>query len=98
MNTVSGEVRLSEAALPSADLTTVSGEMRLQTELTTGPYRFHSVSGAVWLSVPPETHCSLELQSISGRLHVNLPVTRQKTGGGHYFVRCPGRWGAGDGQ
>jgi hypothetical protein len=83
LNTVSGEVRLVEASLPSADMTTVSGEMRLQTELTTGPYRFHSVSGAVWLSVPPDTRCSLELQSISGGLHVNLPVTRQKTGGGH---------------
>lgn len=90
LNTVSGEVRLKEASLPSADLTTVSGEMRLQTELTTGPYKFHSVSGAVWLSVPPDTRCSLELQSISGGLHVNLPVTRQKTGGGHSSIDVQG--------
>jgi hypothetical protein len=90
LNTVSGEVRMKEASLPSADLTTVSGEMRLQTELTTGPYRFHSVSGAVWLSVPPETRCSLELQSISGGLHVNMPVTRQKSGGGHSSIDVQG--------
>jgi hypothetical protein len=90
LNTVSGEVRLVEASLPSADLTTVSGEMRLQTELTTGPYRFHSVSGAVWLSVPPDTRCSLELQSISGGLHVNLPVTHRKTSGGHSSIDVQG--------
>jgi hypothetical protein len=90
LNTVSGEVRLMEASLPSADLTTVSGEMRLQTELTSGPYKFHSVSGAVWLSVPPDTRCSLELQSISGGLHVNLPVTRQKSGGGHSSIDVQG--------
>jgi len=83
LNTVSGEVRLVESLLPSANLTTVSGEMRLQTSLTDGPYRFHSVSGSVWLSVPSDTHCSLDLQSVSGRVNVRLPVTRQKIGGGH---------------
>lgn len=83
LNTVSGEVRLEDSTLPSADLTTVSGEMRLQTALTDGPYRFHSVSGSIWLSVPANTRCSLDLQSVSGRIHVRLPVTRQKTSGGH---------------
>ena len=83
LNTVSGEVRLVDSSLPTADLTTVSGEMRLQTALTDGPYRFHSVSGSIWLSVPANTRCSLDLQSVSGRVHVRLPITRQKTGGGH---------------
>jgi DUF4097 and DUF4098 domain-containing protein YvlB len=90
LNTVSGEVRLVESSLPTADLTTVSGEMRVQTALTDGPYRFHSVSGSVWLSVPADTHCNLELQSVSGRIHVRLPVTSQKTGGGHYSCEVQG--------
>jgi hypothetical protein len=90
LNTVSGEVRLVNSALASADLTTVSGEIRLQTALTEGPYRFHSVSGAVWLSVPADTRCSLELQSISGGVQVNLPVTRQKIGGRHYSYEVQG--------
>jgi hypothetical protein len=90
LNTVSGEVRLVDSALTSADLTTVSGEIRLQSALTEGPYRFHSVSGAVWLSVPADTRCSLELQSISGGVHVDLPVTRQKIGGRHYSYEVQG--------
>jgi DUF4097 and DUF4098 domain-containing protein YvlB len=90
LNTVSGEVRLVNSALTSSDLTTVSGEIRLQTTLTEGPYRFHSVSGSVWLSVPADTRCSLELQSISGGVHVNLPVTRQKIGGRHYSYEVQG--------
>jgi hypothetical protein len=90
LNTVSGEVRLVDSALPIADLTTVSGEMRVQTALTEGPYRFHSVSGAVWLSVPADTRCSLELQSVSGGVHVDLPVTRQKVGGRHYSYEVQG--------
>lgn len=90
LNTVSGEVRLVESALSPADLTTVSGEIRLQTALTDGPYRFHSVSGSVWLSVPADTRCSLELQSVSGRIYVRLPVTSQKTGGGHFSCEVQG--------
>jgi hypothetical protein len=90
LNTVSGEVRLVNSALTSGELTTVSGEIRLQTALTEGPYRFHSVSGAVWLSVPSDTRCSLDLQSVSGGVRVDLPVTRQKIGGRRYSYEVQG--------
>ena len=90
LNTVSGEVRLVESSLTSTDLTTVSGEIRLQTELTNGPYRFHSVSGHVWLSVPVDTRCSLDLHSVSGSINVNLPVTRQKIAGGYSSFEVQG--------
>jgi DUF4097 and DUF4098 domain-containing protein YvlB len=90
LNTVSGDVRFVEAALVSADMSTVSGDMRLQSPLTEGPYRFHSVSGNVWLSVPQETACSVDLHSVSGSVNANLPITRQKAGGGHSTLDVQG--------
>jgi hypothetical protein len=49
--------------------------MDFQTALGAGPYRFNSVSGAVRLRVPPETKCSLELRTVSGKISAKLPVT-----------------------
>ena len=75
LDTVSGKVELEKSVLPSAEATTVSGEMDLQTALSEGPYRFNSVSGNVQLQLPAETHCSAELHAISGTISTKLPAT-----------------------
>jgi hypothetical protein len=75
IDTVSGEVRIQNSTLPSIKAETVSGIMDFQTGLGDGPYAFNSVSGAVRLRVPPETKCSLELHTVSGRISTKLPVT-----------------------
>jgi len=75
LNTVSGDVSLSESALPSLEATTVSGDVNLKTTLAEGPYRFNSVSGDVRLTVPPDTHCTTELHSVSGDFSTAFPVT-----------------------
>src|SRR4030042_16979 len=45
LNTVSGGVHLTESNFPSADGSTVSGNLLLQTPIADGPYHFSSVSG-----------------------------------------------------
>ena len=90
LNTVSGQVALDESSLTSVDATTVSGRMEYQTAFGTGPYRFNSVSGDVELLVPPETHCSAELQAISGKLFTKLPATSIARQNGNQTVEIQG--------
>ncbi len=90
LETVSGEVSLDESSFPSVDATTVSGKMSYQTPLGAGPYRFNSVSGNVELLVPSETHCSAEMQAISGKLSTRLPATSTSRQNGSQFVEVQG--------
>jgi hypothetical protein len=73
--TVSGGVSLAGSSLPSIEGSTVSGGITAETALGEGPYRFKSVSGGVTLRVPANTACTVELESLSGRIHSNLPQT-----------------------
>ena len=75
LNTISGDVTVKESALSAITANSVSGDMHIHTPLADGPYRFKSVSGDVRLSVPPETHCTGELHSVSGDLVSAFPVT-----------------------
>jgi hypothetical protein len=75
LDTVSGDVRLSESDLASVQAKTVSGQVRVQTPLNAGPYRFGSVSGGIFLQVPADSHCTAELHTISGRVSTTLPQT-----------------------
>ena len=79
---VSGRLRLLESTFPSADASTVSGDLILQTTLSDGPYNFSSVSGNVRLLVPADTHCNVELNSVSGRIRSSLPATTIRMGHG----------------
>jgi hypothetical protein len=90
LDTVSGKVSLEESDLPSAEATTVSGEMTYQTALGEGPYRFNSVSGDVELMVPSETRCSAELRAISGKLSTKLPATSTSRHNGNQTVEVQG--------
>ena len=82
LNTVSGRVRLTDSGIPSADVSTVSGDIILQTPISQGPYKFGSVSGTVRLLVPADTRCDVELHSVSGNIRSSLPATSTKMGRG----------------
>lgn len=87
---VSGRVRLNESNFTSADVTTVSGSLLLQTPLSDGPYRFSSVSGDVRLFVPADTRCNAELKSVSGSLKSSLPGTTTLVGHGSKGIKIQG--------
>jgi hypothetical protein len=82
LSTVSGRVHLTNSGIPSANATTVSGDIILQTPISQGPYQFSSVSGAVRLLVPIDTRCNVELHSVSGSIRSSLPATSTKMGHG----------------
>jgi len=90
LSSVSGKVRLQESSFPSADASTVSGDLILQTSLSDGPYQFGSVSGSVHLLVPPDTHCNAELNSVSGSLRSSLPATAMRMGHGLKVTQIQG--------
>jgi DUF4097 and DUF4098 domain-containing protein YvlB len=90
VDTVSGNVHLGESSLPSMEAESVSGNLDLQTALGEGPYRFHSVSGDVHLNVAPDTHCSAEVHSISGRVSTNLPQSSSVRDHGKHLVEIGG--------
>ena len=98
LEAVSGDVRLQESGLSSAKVKTVSGDVRLQTPLGEGPYHFNSVSGDVRLVTLPDTHCTAELSTISGKIisslakTANHPHARSQTleiqgGGVHVYLK-----------
>jgi hypothetical protein len=75
LDTVSGDLALKESALSSIKANSVSGDVRIGTTLTEGPYNFKSVSGDLVLTVPADTHCTGELHSLSGDLVSAFPIT-----------------------
>ncbi len=90
LETVSGDAALKESALSSIKANTVSGDMQIRTSLTEGPYDFKSVSGDVHLIVPPESHCTGELHSVSGDLVSAFPITGYSRHHGSQMVNVQG--------
>lgn len=90
LNTVSGRVRLTESSIPTADASTVSGDLTLQTALSDGPYAFGSVSGSVKLIVPADTRCNVELSTVSGSIRSSLPATSTSMGHGMKVTQIQG--------
>lgn len=90
LDTVSGNVSLEESNLRSVEAHTVSGGMVYQTDFGEGPYRFNSVSGDVKLLIPPETHCSAELHTISGKISTKLTATSISRQNGNQMVEIQG--------
>jgi hypothetical protein len=82
LEAVSGRARLMESNFPTADATTVSGDLILQTPLSEGPYYFSSVSGNVHMLVPADTRCNAELNSVSGSIRSSLPASSTRMGPG----------------
>jgi hypothetical protein len=75
VDTVSGDVTLKGSDLKSIRTNSVSGDIQIATPLSEGPYNFNSVSGDVCLILPPETHCTTELHSVSGDVVSAFPVS-----------------------
>jgi hypothetical protein len=64
--------------------------MRIHTSLAEGPYDFKSVSGQVRLTMPPDTHCTGELHSVSGDLVSAFPITGNSRHHGSQTVNVQG--------
>ncbi|MCX6033475.1 MAG: DUF4097 family beta strand repeat-containing protein [Chloroflexi bacterium] len=90
LDTVSGDVVLKESTLSSIKANSVSGDMRIRTPLAEGPYDFKSVSGQVRLIVPPDTHCTGELHSLSGDLVSAFPTSGSSHHHGSQVVNVQG--------
>jgi DUF4097 and DUF4098 domain-containing protein YvlB len=75
LDTVSADMKFSESALTSIVANSVSGDLRIHTPLTQGPYKFNSVSGDVHLMIPHESHFTGELSSLSGDIRSAFPIT-----------------------
>ncbi len=86
LNTVSGSVDIRASRLDEVSITTVSGNVFMQSPLGQGSYHFDSVSGEVRLMVPPETGCELVGNSVSGEAVIYLPVEQRSQGRGHWHV------------
>jgi hypothetical protein len=76
LRAVSADADFKQATVHAAEVNTVSGRLDMQTPFEAGPYCFRSVSGDVRLKVPPESHCLLELHSVSGGIRSDLPLSR----------------------
>lgn len=68
VDTVSGNVQVEAARLDVVEASTVNGDLTMETSLAGGPYHFETVSGNLRLVVPPDTDCTVEMESVSGRL------------------------------
>ena len=90
LSTVSGRVKLLRSDFPTADASTVSGDLILQTPVSAGPYTFSSVSGSVRMLVPPDTHCNAELNSVSGSIRSSLPASSSSIGHGLKITQVGG--------
>ncbi len=88
--TVSGSIRLVESSLARVKGSSVSGKVWLQTDLKDGPYKFDTVSGGLYLLVPPGTTCTVESHAVSGSLATDLPVNRDTRHGGHQRAEIGG--------
>jgi DUF4097 and DUF4098 domain-containing protein YvlB len=84
VETVSGEITLRRGALTDLVATAVSGTIVYEGTLSThGSYRLNTHSGSVTLGLPANVGALLELETFSGRINSDFPLTLQpgETGG-----------------
>lgn len=76
--TVSGTIGIRRSALESLRATAVSGSLGYEGTLArTGSYRLNTHSGNVLLAVPAASGAMLELETFSGRISSDFPLTMQ---------------------
>jgi len=91
LETISGRVDLADSDLSSLSAASVSGPLRIATDLQpTGEYRAQTVSGNVELLVPTTLQCTVEGHSISGRLRTTLAQTSRGHGPGTWRIEVGG--------
>jgi DUF4097 and DUF4098 domain-containing protein YvlB len=89
--TVSGSSNITDSRLSEFDVESVSGGITLETELlSTGRYRAKTVSGGVRLQIPAGTGITVHMESVSGRIHSELPSTVEKVGFGNWHGKING--------
>lgn len=78
IETVSGEMNLERVAVKTLRSETVSGDMTYEGSLDPdGRYEFHSQSGSVKLRVPASAGGSVRIETFSGSLESEFPMTMQ---------------------
>jgi hypothetical protein len=76
--TVSGTISIRRSELESLQASAVSGSISYEgTLVRTGSYRMNTHSGSVMLAVPASSGAMLELETFSGRISSDFPLTMQ---------------------
>jgi hypothetical protein len=70
---VSGNIQLLQSQIPALEAKTVSGEILVDIAGQAEPYSFHTVSGDLTLILAEEQGISIQMQSLSGKLHIHHP-------------------------
>jgi DUF4097 and DUF4098 domain-containing protein YvlB len=79
---VSGQIALRRSRLDAIRATAVSGSLSYDGPLSAnGSYRLNSHSGSVVLTLPAAVGATLELETFSGRIRSDFPLTLQPGGG-----------------
>jgi hypothetical protein len=78
-STVSGDLVLTAIRATSISAETVSGDITADAASVTGtkPLHFESVSGAITVSLPAGVDANLRMNTVSGRLRSEFPLTLQ---------------------
>jgi DUF4097 and DUF4098 domain-containing protein YvlB len=82
--TVSGSITVRRGRLEGATLKAISGSISYEGALSrTGAFRFNTHSGGVTLTLPADIGANLEVETFSGRINSEFPLTMQpgETGG-----------------
>ena len=76
VSTVSGEVTLRQVGSRSVTAKTTSGDVTYEGDFARGGrYEFGTHSGDVWLVLPPGVSAEMSMQSFSGSMDTDFPVT-----------------------
>jgi hypothetical protein len=90
LTTVSGALDAKDTHLAAINAHTTSGNLKIQTSLSDGPYNFNSVSGDVRLLLPRDTRCSARLQSLNGSISTTFASSNASIGQGSRVVDIQG--------
>ncbi len=75
LRTTSGDITIRDSRLQRFNLNSVSGDLTIETPLSTGEYYLaKTVSGDLHIIVPEETGATIQMKSVSGEVSSDLPA------------------------
>lgn len=80
VETVSGPVTVTDSFLPGLHAEATSGDLRVESTQGDGPYQINTVSGDVGLYLPAWATGAVQLSSLSGSFHSDLPGLQRGSG------------------
>lgn len=81
----SGDVTLLDSHLAAGNFHTVSGNVRVESPLAAGGHYYaNTVSGDLVLVVPGDTGATIQMRTVSGEVHSELPAQVVKSGRRHW--------------